>query len=128
MKYLLDTCTFLWLTNKPAMLSLQARQVINDSSNVLFFSDVSIWEISLKIVANKLPFPHSIRSWVPLKRKVHQVERLLLSESAIYRSVELPPEHRDPFDRILSAQCLVDDMNFLSPDEAVDCLGVKRVW
>ena len=128
MNYLLDTCTFLWLTNKPQMLSESAKSLINDPVNVLYLSDVSVWEISLKVVAGKLPLPHSIRAWIPQQRALHQIHQLSLVESAIYTSADLPTAHRDPFDRMLAAQCLDSGMTLLSPDSAVDSLGAKRVW
>lgn len=128
MKYLLDTCTFLWLANEPESLSKQAEGVINDPVNRLYLSDVSIWEISLKVVAKKLPLPYPVRTWLPAQRSLHKIEALALAESAIYQSSELPVAHRDPFDRMLAAQCLDAGMILLSPDASIDCLGATRVW
>lgn len=128
MKYLLDTCAFLWLAGEPESLSNPASDVINDPVNMLYLSDVSIWEISLKVVAKKLPLPYPIRTWVPAQRSLHKIEPLALTESAIYQSSELPVTHRDPFDRMLAAQCIDAGMILLSPDSSIDSLGAIRLW
>ena len=60
-RYLLDTCTFLWLVQQPAMLSPAAVSAINDPASELFVSDVSLWEITLKHAAGKLPLPDYFR-------------------------------------------------------------------
>ena len=64
-RFLLDTCTFLWHAQQPAMLSVAARDALNDSANELFVSDVSVWEVTLKHSAGKLPLPDEPRVWIP---------------------------------------------------------------
>jgi PIN domain nuclease of toxin-antitoxin system len=57
MKYLLDTCVFLWVSQQPSMLSKIVAEICNDPANQLFVSDVSVWEVVLKNSAGKLPLP-----------------------------------------------------------------------
>jgi PIN domain nuclease of toxin-antitoxin system len=128
MTYLLDTCTFLWLATHPLHLSKDAELVINDPQNALYLSDVSVWEISLKARTGKLKFQQPLRTWIPAMRRRHKLVPLSLHESAIFLSGELPDLHRDPFDRLLAAQAMDEDLPILSPDSPMTSLGAKRVW
>lgn len=128
MIYLLDTCAFLWLASQPEMLSRKAKAVCNDPGNQLWLSDVSAWEIVLKEASGKLELPDPPRIWVPLSRARHGLTQLVLRESSVYLSGELPDVHRDPFDRLLAAQSIEHGMKVLSPDKPLDLLGADRVW
>jgi PIN domain nuclease of toxin-antitoxin system len=128
MKYLLDTCTFLWASQQTAMLSSSVVAVINDATNDLYVSDVSLWEITLKHTTGKLPLPGSPRDWIPEKFAYHQFKSLSLAQDAIYRSGELPRVHLDPFDRLLAAQAIESGMTLLSPDAPLSLLGASRLW
>jgi PIN domain nuclease of toxin-antitoxin system len=127
-RYLLDTCTFLWLAQQPAMISSTAAEAINDPSNELFLSDASIIEIVLKHSAGKLPLPGPPRAWIPEKVSFHQLQSLALAHRAVFRSGELPRVHPDPFDRLLAAQAVEEGMTLLSPDTPLSRLGASRIW
>ena len=127
-RYLLDTCTFLWLAQQPAMISSTAANALNDPATDLFVSDVSLWEITLKHAAGKLPLPDPPRKWVPPKLTWHQLQPLPLSQNAIFLSGELPVTHRDPFDRLLAAQSIDAGITILSPDTPLSGLGASRLW
>jgi PIN domain nuclease of toxin-antitoxin system len=128
MRYLLDTCAFLWMSQQPVLLSATATEVINERSHELFVSEVSIWEITLKHSSGKLPLPGVPRVWIPRKFEVHQFKSLRLEADAIYRSGELPRVHADPFDRLIAAQAMENGMTILSPDIALSVLGASRIW
>lgn len=128
MKYLLDTCTFLWVSQQTSMLSQAAVAIINDPSNELHVSDVSVWEVVMKHSAGKLPLPDEPRTWIPDKFFHHKFKSLSLEQSAIYRSGEMPKVHADPFDRLLAAQAMEEGMTILSPDTPLSLLGASRVW
>lgn len=128
MKYLLDTCTFLWLAQAPSRLSPAAVAVLNDPSASLVVSDVTVLEISLKYAARKLPLPAPPRVWIPEKLAYHQLDRLELGLAAIFLSGELPRVHSDPFDRLLTAQAIESALTVLSPDVAFGKLGAARRW
>ncbi len=128
MIYLLDTCTFLWLAQQPAMISPTAANALNDPDSALFVSDVSLWEITLKHAAGKLPLPDAPRKWVPAKLTRHQLQPLPLRQNAIFLSGELPMTHSDPFDRLLAAQAIDAGLTVLSPDTPLSGLGASRIW
>ena len=128
MNVLLDTCTFLWLSQQPTELSQGAVEVLNDPQNTLTCSDVSLWEITLKHAAGKLPLPAAPRLWLPEKLAFHQIHHLSTDLESIIQSGELPPLHRDPFDRLLAAQAMVHGMTILSPDVPLSTLGAARIW
>jgi PIN domain nuclease of toxin-antitoxin system len=128
MRYLLDTCTFLWHSQQPSMLTPAAVVALNDPSSELYLSDVSVWEITMKHSTGKLPLPDSPRVWIPEKLSYHQVQSLRLDLQAIYLSGELPRVHPDPFDRLLAAQAMESGMTILSPDTPLSSLGASRLW
>ncbi len=128
MKLLLDTCAFLWLALPQGKLSAEATRQLNDPSTVLFLSDVSVWEISLKHSVGKLPLPDAPRQWMPRRLSFFQVQTLALHHDAIFRSGELPRVHADPFDRLLAAQAIEAGMTILSPDTPLSLLGASRIW
>lgn len=128
MKVLLDTCCFLWLCLEPEKLSPLAVHIIDDFSNELFLSDVSLWEIAMKNTAGKLPLPEPARAWLLAQRKFHQITGVPIDESAIYLTTELPLVHADPFDRLIAAQAIENDFTILSSDTPLSRLGAKRLW
>lgn len=127
-KYLLDTCVFLWVSQQPDMLSRAATAVIDDRANELFVSDVSVWEVTLKHSTGKLPLPGSPRIWIPEKFAHHMFKPMRLDHEAIFRSGELPRKHADPFDRLIAAQAIESGMTILSPDTPLSLLGASRIW
>lgn len=128
MRYRLDTCTFLWVSQQTVMLSKAATDAINDPVSELYVSDVSIWEVTLKHCAGRLPLPDVPRIWSPEKFAHHYFKSLSLNQEAIYRSGELPRVHPDPFDRLLAAQSIESGLTILSPDTPLSSLGAARIW
>lgn len=128
MNILLDTCAFLWLSAEPDRLSGPARAVLDDPSNTLLLSDVTVWEIVLKHQTGKLPLPEPPRTWVPRQTTFFDLQRQPLDLESLFRSGELPAIHRDPFDRLLCAQAIVHDCTVLTPDPPFQRLGATTLW
>jgi PIN domain nuclease of toxin-antitoxin system len=105
-KYLLDTCTFLWLAQQPSQISAAAAAAIDDPANDLGVSEASLLEVVLKHAAGRLPLPDAPRVWIPEKLEFHQLQLLSLTPEVIYRCGELPKAHADPFDRLLAAHAI----------------------
>ena len=128
MKALLDTCTFLWLTREPHLISPAAREVLDDPSTILSLSQASVIEMVVKHRAGKLTFPQPPDMWIPSRRAYFQIEDLALDESVIYRSGKLPDVHRDPFDRLIAAHAMQSGCTVISPDTQLSLLGASRLW
>lgn len=109
MRYLLDTCTFIWLVSEPRSLSKTARAAIEDGDSVCFLSVISTWEIITKIRLGKLDVEtrgRPLDAFLRDSRVSHDVETLGMDELSVGRLVNLPDIHRDPFDRTLICQAI----------------------
>jgi PIN domain nuclease of toxin-antitoxin system len=125
---LLDTCTMLWLAAEPTCLSPPARAVLDDRSNRVFVSDVTVWEIVLKHLSGKLPMPEPPRTWLPKQMEFFDLQRQPIDLESLFRTGELPAIHRDPFDRLLCAQALTHGLTVLTPDVPIRQLGATTLW
>lgn len=126
--YLLDTCTFIWLTSAPGQLSAEATRRLGEDSQTRHMSLASVWEISLKYRTGKLPLPQPPRYWIEEQVRLQNIEILDLVRESLYRSTELPAVHNDPFDRLIAAESLVHDLTIISPDEPFTNYGCKTIW
>ena len=119
MRILLDTHLILWWLDNSQSLSEQARILIGDPENTVFVSAVSLWEIWLKESLGKLRLPPDFES----RLTGESFENLPLTAAQARHVASLPWHHRDPFDRMLVAQAQVEDMIFLTADDAVAAYG-----
>jgi PIN domain nuclease of toxin-antitoxin system len=118
MKILLDTHLILWAAGFPEELPVEARRIIEDESNELFFSAASIWEIAIKSSLQKVDFQIDVRV---LRRNLLDngyIELPIESAHAVFIQ-SLPPIHKDPFDRILVAQATEEGITLLTSDALV---------
>lgn len=118
MKYLLDTHLLLWALLSPKRLSLKTRKLIADENNVLFFSVISLWEVSIKTAAGRQEFQVNARTLRRYLLDNGYCELLLNGEHAVAAG-DLPFLHRDPFDRILITQATIEDIILLTSDKVV---------
>ncbi|MEW6277265.1 MAG: type II toxin-antitoxin system VapC family toxin [Candidatus Eremiobacterota bacterium] len=128
MKLLLDTCTLLWMAGAPDQLGQTVRQAIDRPETELWVSDCSVWEICLKWEAGKLTLPLPPRSWVEQQRRAWTWNALPIARSHIFRVSELPLHHRDPFDRLLVAQAIEEEMVLATPDPRIARYPVAVCW
>jgi len=118
MKYLLDTHLILWAANESKNLSPKMRKILEDENNVLFFSVISVWEISIKSGLGKFDFSvkaETIRQGL-LQNGYHE---LMVNGSHASAAGELPLLHRDPFDRMLITQAKLEGITLLTSDKVV---------
>ncbi len=128
MNLLLDTRALLWLAGDPDRLSMAARAALDDESNRLFLSDVTVWEVVLKHQTGKLPLPEAPRTWLPKQTAFFDLQRQAIDLESLFRSGELPAIHRDPFDRLLCAQAMTHGFTVLTPDPPFQHLGATTLW
>ena len=128
MSLLLDTCTFIWLASAPEKLSAAAARALDDPSHARALSLASVWEITLKHHAGKLPLPSQPGVWIEEQLRLQDIEVLPLERTVIYLSGGLPPLHKDPFDRVIAADALQRNWQILSPDRPFGLYGCKVVW
>ena len=119
---LLDTHLLLWAAATPEKLSANARQMINDDSNTLWFSAASLWEIAIK---RGLERPDFQVNPVQLRRGLldNGYQELAVSGLHALAVEHLPPIHKDPFDRMLVAQAAAEGVLLLTADEKVAVYG-----
>lgn len=128
MKLLLDTHAFLWFIAGNLALSRKCRELIEDDNNQKLVSIASITEIAIKTSLGKLSLEQSFEEFIPqqLRRNNFYLHPFTL-EHAMALS-KLPFHHRDPFDRMIIAQCLTENLPILSNDGVFDAYGVNRLW
>lgn len=128
MKYLLDTCTFIWLLTGSDELSKLALDVGSSRESGVFVSVVSIWELLVKHTLGKLPLPSP-----PEQRLKEAIEEmgfipLELGLEAVFQLPKLPQVHRDPFDRLLICQSIAGGLTLLTPDPEIRQYPVLTAW
>ena len=128
MKYLLDTCSFIWLCAEPSRLSRAAVSAMDADEAALLFSDASVLEIGLKWSARKLQLPVPPRQWVESQISAWSLTSVPITREDIYRAGELPEYHRDPFDRLLVATALSHGSTIITPDTAIREYPVAWLW
>lgn len=128
LKFLLDTCTFIWLTCDPLKIGEEAQGALNRDYHSRYLSQVSIWEIVMKHSARKLVLPETPRKWIEEQLRIHEIEVLNPLSEDLYRSGELPLIHRDPYDRVIAAQSLGVSIPILTPDNIYREYGCKVMW
>lgn len=128
MKVLLDTHTFLWFLDGSPQLSTTARTLIEDANNEVFLSVGSLWEMAIKVSLGKLSLGQPFETLMPAQLMVNSIELLQITIDHTAKIVTLPFLHRDPFDRLLIAQALVEDIPLIGVDTIFDTYGVRRLW
>ena len=128
MRLLLDTHTLLWLAFDDKKLSSRALRLVRTASNSVLVSAASAWEIATKYRLGKLNFARAmVENFVP-RVTAAGFELLPVSTEHALRAGLLAGEHRDPFDRMLAAQALLEGLPVLSADQQLEAFGVRRIW
>ena len=128
MNVLLDTHAFLWLISGDERLSETARNTFLDPDNRIFFSAASMWEICIKISLGKLSLKRGWLKAIQEELQSNAIHWLPIEIGHCDKLSKLPFHHRDPFDRMLIAQALVEKMRLLSRDNRFSAYPIKRVW
>jgi PIN domain nuclease of toxin-antitoxin system len=128
MRLLLDTHTLLWWLTENSSLPASARKLIANKNNDVLVSAASAWEIATKVRLGKLPITLDLAHDFTAYLERERFETLAVSAEHGIRAGLLPGPHKDPFDRMLIAQALAENLAIVSNDIVFDGYGVKRVW
>ncbi|MEM1055733.1 MAG: type II toxin-antitoxin system VapC family toxin [Bacteroidota bacterium] len=128
MRVLLDTHALLWFLADDARLGRRAEALIRDAGTDVLVSTASLWEIAIKHSLGKLPLAQPFAEMFPAQLKANDFEILTIQSEHLVRMVGLPFHHRDPFDRLLIAQALAEDIPLLSRDGSFGVYDVGIVW
>ena len=128
MKILADTHTFLWFVTDAPQLSAKAKMILEAQDTDRFFSIASVWEIAIKTSLGKLTLRKPLEEFLPEQLAANRFTLLNIAAEHAFRIVRLPSHHRDPFDRMLVAQCLAENLPLVSSDDALDAYGIKQLW
>lgn len=130
MNLLLDTHALIWYSLDAPELSATARASIKDPDNEISISPASIWEIAIKVSLGKLALQRSYEDFLDLCLGPHGFRVLPIEPAHTKRvaAMPFPPGHKDPFDRLLIAQAIVEDIPIISVDAAFDNYPVRRIW
>jgi len=128
MKALLDAHTLLWFLAGSSQLSSRALLCIQDTRNTLFVSAATLWEIAIKDSLGKLILPEPFEALFPAQLDASNILILPILVPHLHQHRQLPFHHNDPFDRLVIAQALSEDMTLVSRDGEFPAYGVKLLW
>ena len=128
MRVLLDTHTFLWFVLGDAKLSNTARTYIEAPQNDKLVSPASYWEIAIKISLGKYTLPQPYEDFMRKGIDSNGFYVLPIAPKHTAALIGLPFHHRDPFDRLIISQAMVERMAVISGDRAFDTYPVTRIW
>ena len=128
MRVLLDTHAVIWWVDQDSLLSNASHAAIADPANELLVSAATVWEIAIKLGMARLSLSMPYRQWMNQALAGLQASLLPITVEYAERLAELPSHHRDPFDRLLIAQALVEDVPIVSADTTFEQYGIARIW
>jgi PIN domain nuclease of toxin-antitoxin system len=129
-RLLLDTHAMCWYIEDDPRLTATARTLIQDASNEILVSPASYWEMAIKISLGKWQLNRPYEEFIDIGLKQYGFQILPILPAHTARLIGLPhlPGHKDPFDRLLVAQALLEQISIVSADSPLDGYGVTRLW
>ena len=128
MRLLLDTHAFLWFVTNNQRLSTPTRALIIDPSNEILISPATFWEVAIKVGLGKYPLSVSFDQFFQAGILGNDFTILPIEISHATVLAALPLHHKDPFDRMIVARAIVEQIPIISIDTALDAYGVTRLW
>lgn len=128
MRLLLDTHCWLWFFLASRRLNEQATQLLSESDHEIFLSVASVWEMVIKHGTGKLSLPLPPGEYIPSRLKLLGHSDLPILRQHVLQLENLPPHHKDPFDRLLVAQAQVEDLHLVTADEQLKEYDVPLIW
>ena len=128
MNLLLDSHVFLWLMNEPERVPSKVLAMCESAENTLHLSVASVWELQIKCSLGKLTMEQSLKAILVDQQHSNSLEILPIKLNHLWRLADLPRVHNDPFDRLLIAQAIVEDMQLVSADRLFSSYPVNLYW
>ena len=128
MNLLLDTHAFIWWLTDQSRLSARSLQALMNNDNTVTLSVASIWEMTIKLKIGKLSVVGDLKDIVQQQVQVNRIQLLAISSVHALKTLDLPLHHRDPFDRMLIAQALSEEMTLITTDASMTAYGVNVWW
>ena len=128
MRLLLDTHTFIWYTTDSSRLTATGRSLIDNGENDILLSTARVWEMAIKHSIGKLTFSMPFMEFIKQQIAVNRIDILEITFDHIEVVASLPLHHRDPFDRLIIAQSMAQQIPILSVDAIFDAYAIARLW
>jgi PIN domain nuclease of toxin-antitoxin system len=128
MRYLLDSRVFLWWCSKSSKLSPRVFDIIKNGESSVYISLLSIREIQIKSQVGKVDLPVPIMDIFSRQNAEHNIQMLAIELHHMKAMIDLPNHHIDPFDRILIAQAIAENMTLITTDENIAKYPVQVLW
>lgn len=128
MKYLLDTVVWLWSIDQVDRLSNTSREILSSGAEEIYFSAATAWELSIKARLGKLTLPVPPAECIPAFIAKQGLRPLPVTHLHAVKVYDLPSQHRDPFDRLLIAQAMLESMTILTADHVFEKYPVEVLW
>jgi PIN domain nuclease of toxin-antitoxin system len=123
MKLLLDTHILIWWLSEASRLSQTEIDLITDSDNFIFVSAATAWEIAVKKMIGKLEAPDDL----PAALAINNFLELPITIEHSQKLYQLPSHHNDPFDRIMIAQAISEDLTFMTRDTQISLYDIRTI-
>lgn len=128
MRILIDTSTFLWFIGGSRKLSKKAIEIIENFDNELVMSVASLWEIAIKDSIGKLELSEPFEQLIPKEINKNEIEILQIELPHLYEMMKLPLYHKDPFDRLIIAQGIIEQLPVIACDKAFKSYNIDIIW
>jgi PIN domain nuclease of toxin-antitoxin system len=128
MKYLLDTMAWMWSVGPTEKLGKLALEILSNGEEELYLSSASSWEVVIKTQLGKFELPEPPVTYIPKRLSAQGIRALSVTQGHTLKVYELPRHHADPFDRLIIAQAVVEEMTILTADRIFEKYPVKILW
>ncbi len=127
MKILLDTHAFIWSFSNTKLLSKAAVAALSDPNNSFYISVVTVWEMQIKTALGKTDLDDSVRNIIA-EQSSNGFQFLDVNLDHALNVENLPPHHKDPFDRLIISQAMIENMTIITTDEHFPEYNVNLLW
>jgi PIN domain nuclease of toxin-antitoxin system len=127
-RLLLDSHAFLWFILDDARLSDRAKSLIAAAESEVVISPATLWEMAIKVRLGKYTLPEPFGLFMQTQLTLNRISLLPIDVRHTALLATMPFHHRDPFDRLIVAQALVESIGLVSVDARLDAYGVARLW